>query len=75
MSKDKNLLASVSDVSTDSEFFSPVPAGYKRGKTRYFFLDLSSFRAACAFVSLPYFNPCGIYYIQVAICFRRTQAD
>jgi len=35
MAKDDGLLASVSDVSTDTEFFSPVPAGYKKGKTRY----------------------------------------
>jgi len=38
MSKDKDLLASVSDISTESEFFSPVPDGYKRGKTRYCFV-------------------------------------
>lgn len=38
MAKDKDLLASVSDVSTESEFFSPVPAGYKKGKTRYCFV-------------------------------------
>jgi CTP synthase len=38
MSKDKDLLASVSDVSTDSEFFSPMPAGYNKGKTRYCFV-------------------------------------
>jgi CTP synthase len=38
MSKDKDLLASVSDVSTESEFFSPVPKGYKKGKTRYVFV-------------------------------------
>jgi CTP synthase len=38
MTKDKDLLASVSDVSTESEFFSPVPAGYKKGKTRYVFV-------------------------------------
>lgn len=36
MSKDnKDLLASVSDVSAESEFFSPVPTGYKKGRTRY----------------------------------------
>jgi hypothetical protein len=29
MSHNKDLLASVSDVSTESEFFSPVPKGYK----------------------------------------------
>jgi hypothetical protein len=28
MDKNKDLLASVSDVSTESEFFSPVPKGY-----------------------------------------------
>jgi CTP synthase len=38
MTKDKDLLASVSDISTESEFFSPVPKGYKRGKTRYVFV-------------------------------------
>ncbi|MHC4570889.1 MAG: CTP synthase [Planctomycetota bacterium] len=38
MSKDKDLLASVSDVSTESEFFSPIPPGYKKGKTRYCFV-------------------------------------
>jgi CTP synthase len=31
----KNLLASVSETSQDSEFFFPVPPGYKKGKTRY----------------------------------------
>ena len=35
MEKDNNLLAAVSDVSSDTEFFSPVPKGYKKGKTRY----------------------------------------
>jgi CTP synthase len=35
MSKDKDLLASVSDTSAESEFFSPIPAGYKKGKHRY----------------------------------------
>jgi CTP synthase len=38
MDKNKDLLASVSDVSTESEFFSPVPKGYKKGKTRYVFV-------------------------------------
>ena len=38
MAKEKDLLASVSDTSTESEFFSPVPAGYKKGKTRYCFV-------------------------------------
>lgn len=31
----ENLLASVSDVSTDSEYFSPYPDGYVKGKTKY----------------------------------------
>ena len=38
MSKDKDLLASVSDISIDSEFFSPVPSNYQKGKTRYCFV-------------------------------------
>jgi len=38
MAKEKDLLASVSDISTESEFFSPMPAGYKKGKTRYVFV-------------------------------------
>ena len=38
MSKDNNLLASVSDISTESEFFSPVPPDYKRGRARYCFV-------------------------------------
>lgn len=38
MSKDNGLLASVSDTSTESEFFSPMPEGYKKGKTRYCFV-------------------------------------
>jgi len=38
MSKDKNLLASVSDISTESEFFVPIPPGYKKGRTRYCFV-------------------------------------
>jgi CTP synthase len=36
--KDKDLLASVGDISVDSEFFSPLPPGYKKGKTRYVFV-------------------------------------
>ncbi len=35
MSKDSDLLALVSNISAESEFFSPMPAGYKKGKTRY----------------------------------------
>jgi CTP synthase len=38
MTKDSELLTSVSKTSTDSEFFSPVPAGYKPGRTRYLFV-------------------------------------
>jgi CTP synthase len=38
MAKEEDLLASVSDASTESEFFSPVPPGYKKGKTRYCFV-------------------------------------
>ena len=38
MSKNKELLASVSNVSTDTEFFSPIPKGYKKGKTKYCFV-------------------------------------
>jgi CTP synthase len=38
MVKDNDLLASVSDVSTESEFFSPMPPGYRKGKTRYCFV-------------------------------------
>jgi len=38
MSKDNDLLASISNASTDSEFFSPIPPGYKKGKTRYCFV-------------------------------------
>jgi CTP synthase len=38
MAKDRDLLASVSDTSTESEFFSPMPPGYQKGKTRYCFV-------------------------------------
>ena len=38
MPKEKDLLASVSDTSAESEFFSPIPPGYKKGKTRYVFV-------------------------------------
>ncbi|MCJ7692064.1 MAG: CTP synthase, partial [Sedimentisphaerales bacterium] len=38
MTKDKDLLASVSSASTESEFFSPIPPGYQKGKTRYCFV-------------------------------------
>ena len=35
MADSKDLLASVSDVSTETEYFSPIPNGYKKGKCRY----------------------------------------
>jgi len=38
MNDRNDLLQKVSDTSTESEFFSPVPAGYKKGKTRYVFV-------------------------------------
>jgi len=38
MTKDNDLLASISDTSTESEFFSPMPEGYQKGKTRYCFV-------------------------------------
>jgi CTP synthase len=38
MSKQDELLASVSNISTDSEFFSPIPQGYQRGRTKYVFV-------------------------------------
>ncbi|MBN2455665.1 MAG: CTP synthase [Sedimentisphaerales bacterium] len=38
MAKDDNLLSAISKISTDSEFFSPVPDGYKSGRTRYCFV-------------------------------------
>ena len=30
-----DLLATVSDISTETEYFSPIPEGYKKGKTKY----------------------------------------
>ncbi|MFC1794088.1 CTP synthase [Planctomycetota bacterium] len=38
MSDSKDLLQKVSDISTESEYFSPVPKGYKKGKCRYVFV-------------------------------------
>ncbi len=38
MGKNTDLLASLSDASTDSEFFSPIPSAYKKGRTRYCFV-------------------------------------
>lgn len=35
MADSRDLLAKVSDVSTETEYFSPIPDGYKKGKTRY----------------------------------------
>ncbi|HEV56993.1 MAG TPA: CTP synthase [Phycisphaerales bacterium] len=34
-SDSRELLASVSDASADTEYFSPIPAGYRKGKARY----------------------------------------
>ena len=38
MTNKDNLLASVSESSAESEFFSPIPVGYKKGKTLYVFV-------------------------------------
>jgi len=38
MTNKDNLLASVSESSAESEFFSPIPVGYKKGKTHYVFV-------------------------------------
>jgi CTP synthase len=38
MAEKKDLLAAVSDTSTESEFFSPVPKGYRKGRTKYVFV-------------------------------------
>ena len=35
MADSKELLAKVGDVSTETEYFSPMPAGYRKGKCRY----------------------------------------
>jgi CTP synthase len=35
MAGSKDLLAKVSDISTETEYFSPIPSGYKKGKARY----------------------------------------
>lgn len=35
MADSNGLLASVSKVSTDTEYFSPIPKGYQKGKTKY----------------------------------------
>ena len=35
MENSRDLLARVSDVSTETEYFSPIPNGYKKGKCRY----------------------------------------
>ena len=37
VSDNKDFLALVSDISTESEIFSPVPKGYKKGRCRYVF--------------------------------------
>ena len=38
MTDSKELLTKISDTSTDSEFFAPLPPNYKKGKTRYVFV-------------------------------------
>jgi CTP synthase len=35
MTENTDLLASVSNVSTDTEYFSPIPEGYIKGRTKY----------------------------------------
>ena len=35
MADSKELLTKISDASTESEFYAPMPAGYKPGKTNY----------------------------------------
>ncbi|HEG43969.1 MAG TPA: CTP synthase [Phycisphaerales bacterium] len=35
MADSRELLSRVSDVSTETEYFSPIPEGYKKGRTRY----------------------------------------
>ncbi|NIA17120.1 MAG: CTP synthase [Planctomycetes bacterium] len=35
MADNNDLLASISDASAESEFFSPLPDGYQKGKTKY----------------------------------------
>jgi CTP synthase len=35
MTDSKDLLASVGSVSTETEYFSPIPEGYQKGKARY----------------------------------------
>jgi hypothetical protein len=34
----RELFTKISDASTESEFFAPLPANYKKGKTRYVFV-------------------------------------
>ena len=38
MTESEDLLSKICDVSTESEFFSPMPEGYQKGKTRYCFV-------------------------------------
>jgi len=38
MADSKEMLTKLSDASTESEFFSPIPKGYKKGKTKYVFV-------------------------------------
>ncbi len=38
MADSKDLLTKISDASTESEFFSPIPSNYRKGKTKYVFV-------------------------------------
>ena len=38
MTDSRDLLTKITDTSTESEFFAPLPANYKKGKTRYVFV-------------------------------------
>jgi len=38
MADSKEMLTKLSDASTESEFFSPMPKNYKKGKTKYVFV-------------------------------------
>ncbi len=35
MTDNRDLLARVSEVSTETEYFSPIPTGYEKGRGRY----------------------------------------
>src|SRR5512133_4186439 len=38
MTDSRDLLTKITDTSTESEFFAPLPLNYKKGKTRYVFV-------------------------------------